>query len=286
MLSNLEALQALAAEGTMGRAGRRLRLSQSAVSKRIAALEAELGTELIARDGRHVVLTGRGERLLTRLAPLVAELKAALADEDAASGGTVTLGVSESILGSWGPDLLATARARVKGLKLELHAHRSPSVVERVAAGEYMAGLIAGHATDAVGLAVVEWAKEPMAMILAPGAPTRTRAQRLPLIGIEARSGTWDAIARVAQKHKLEPTVRVESFFAVVRLALAGEGNGLVPLGVAQSLGVPERQVRRIPGLGRPISLIARPSIAARPAVQALFQSLASERDRFVKRWR
>ena len=42
---------ALADEGTVGRAAIRLRLTQSAVSKRIAALENELDKELVERQG-------------------------------------------------------------------------------------------------------------------------------------------------------------------------------------------------------------------------------------------
>ena len=47
MLDKLEALQALAEAGTMGRAAASLRVTQSAVSKRIGALSSELGCELI-----------------------------------------------------------------------------------------------------------------------------------------------------------------------------------------------------------------------------------------------
>src|SRR4051812_30337079 len=93
MLSNLEALEALQKEGTMGRAGTRLRLTQSAISKRIAALEEHLGEALVAKEGRNVVLTPRAERLLQRLSPLTAELRAALQGEEAGARGHVSLGV-------------------------------------------------------------------------------------------------------------------------------------------------------------------------------------------------
>ena len=46
MIANLEALAALADLGTMTRAAARLRITQSAVSKRIAALEGELSLRL------------------------------------------------------------------------------------------------------------------------------------------------------------------------------------------------------------------------------------------------
>lgn len=48
MLDWYSALEALKKTGTMGSAGALLRISQSAVSKRIAALEHETGKQLIA----------------------------------------------------------------------------------------------------------------------------------------------------------------------------------------------------------------------------------------------
>ncbi|HIG15988.1 MAG TPA: hypothetical protein EYQ31_01065 [Candidatus Handelsmanbacteria bacterium] len=51
---------------------------------------------------------------------------------------TLTLGVSESILSSWGAGVLRLARDAVTGVHLDIHTHRSPIVVDRVRAGEYM----------------------------------------------------------------------------------------------------------------------------------------------------
>ena len=97
MIANLEALIALAEVGTMTRAATALRITQSAVSKRIAALEARLGLPLVEPDGRRVRLTADGTRLLQRAAPLVAELKSALMAEASEPAGVLVLGVSESI---------------------------------------------------------------------------------------------------------------------------------------------------------------------------------------------
>ena len=66
MIAYIEALAALADQGTMGKAGMRLRITQSAVSKRIAALETELGKKLVERRGRRLKLTPAGVRLLEK----------------------------------------------------------------------------------------------------------------------------------------------------------------------------------------------------------------------------
>ena len=70
MISYIEALEALAQEGTMIRAGTRLRLTQSAISKRIQALEDELRQPLIEKRGRRVALTPQAVQFLEKTRPL------------------------------------------------------------------------------------------------------------------------------------------------------------------------------------------------------------------------
>ena len=72
----------------------RLRITQSAVSKRLKALEAEVGEPVVERHGRRLVLTPHATRLLERLGPLLAEVRAGLKEESHAARATVTIGVS------------------------------------------------------------------------------------------------------------------------------------------------------------------------------------------------
>lgn len=58
-------------------AARRLDLDPSAVSRAIAALEAELGARLFQRTTRKVALTDAGERFLAKLEPILTELEEA-----------------------------------------------------------------------------------------------------------------------------------------------------------------------------------------------------------------
>ena len=56
---------------------------------------------------RGVRLTPAGHRLPTHFQPLVASLRQALQEEELQTGGRLEIGVSESILASWGPRVLA-----------------------------------------------------------------------------------------------------------------------------------------------------------------------------------
>ncbi|MDP6037968.1 MAG: LysR family transcriptional regulator, partial [Candidatus Latescibacteria bacterium] len=91
MIANLEALTALSETGTMTRAATRLRITQSAVSKRIAALESDVGHKLIEPIGRRVRLTPSGVRLLEKTRPFLAALKDALADDVPTRGGRIVI---------------------------------------------------------------------------------------------------------------------------------------------------------------------------------------------------
>ena len=124
MIDQLDALAALRSAGTMGRAATVLRLTQSAVSKRIAALEASVGTRLIERHGRRVRLTADAERILEQARPLLASLREVLQARAPASHALLRVAASDSLLASFLPASLRAALDRLPQLTIELHAHR------------------------------------------------------------------------------------------------------------------------------------------------------------------
>jgi len=281
LIANLEALAALADEGTMGKAAIRLRLTQSAVSKRIAALENELDKRLVERHGRRLRLTPAGVRLLEKTGPLVSALRQAALEESAPAGGRIVLGVSESLLTSWVPALLQRVRRCLPDLDLVLNAHRSPVALERVRAGEYMLALCAGIAADLPDLKVFPLGQEPMVVVpsglkklrLEQGAPLR-------VITIESNAATWSCLEAPLRRAKqqwgfaVEVQSTLQSFTCIAQLARNGHGHGLVPLGVARALGLNERRLFRLPGLTRPVGLAGRATVMAAPLVASFCTAL------------
>src|SRR5687767_6833676 len=88
-LRHLAALQAIAEEGSFGRAAQRLGYTQSAVSQQLATLERIVGERLVERPGgpRPVSLTAAGELLVRHAEAIVARLEAAQADFEALAAG-------------------------------------------------------------------------------------------------------------------------------------------------------------------------------------------------------
>jgi DNA-binding transcriptional LysR family regulator len=75
-LTELRSLIAAADSGTLGRAALRLHISQPALTKRLQALEALVGTTLLERSQRGVTLTPAGRRLYEHARPLLAQADA------------------------------------------------------------------------------------------------------------------------------------------------------------------------------------------------------------------
>jgi DNA-binding transcriptional LysR family regulator len=76
-LTQLESFVAVAEEGHVGRAARRMHVTQPPLTRRIRSLEDELGVELFERTPRGMRLRPDGERLLDHAREILARVDAA-----------------------------------------------------------------------------------------------------------------------------------------------------------------------------------------------------------------
>lgn len=277
MLDGIEALAALEQLGTISEAAVRLRLTQSAVSKRLRALEDAVGFRLLEPEGRRVRLTARGLDFVARARPLVAELRALTRPVDGPSLTSLSLALADSIASSWGPAVVSRALGALPGVTVDLHAHRSVLVVESVRLGRYHAGLCTAPpaVTDLIQHEILV---EPLVLVHA-GLGTRADARR-PLIVIEPTSATWRAVEPLLREHRPDllgrRRVTVESFGAALQMVKAGFGDGVVPLGLVMEMRLARRAYRRLAKVERRVALLTRKTIDQMASFRALRDQLVT----------
>jgi DNA-binding transcriptional LysR family regulator len=276
MVEGIESLLALERTGTISEAAAQLRLTQSAVSKRIQALENELGFKVIEPDGRRVKLTFKGLLFLNKARWLFSELKNLKNVESSDEIKKFSIAISDSIAASWGPKLIRLATKKLKSVEFEIHVHRSTLVEENVKLGRYHLGLCISSSHDSQMTSSVIF-EEPLVFL-------RSTSDSNTLITIEKSSGTWKALEDKISRHpklKNYHSLHVESFAAIVQMVKEGFGNGLVPLGIAQTMQVAKKDLLILsPAIKRQIKLISRKNIALLPVIeefQSLMKTLATE---------
>ncbi len=145
----LEIFRTVAQEHSVTRAAERLGRVQSNVTTRVQQLEEQLGTALFLREGRRMLLTPDGHKLLgyaERLLSLAEEARQAL-KPDAASGH-LRLGAMESTAITRLPTPLAQLHGEWRELQLDLRTAPSRQLVEQVLEHQLDAALVAWPPPD------------------------------------------------------------------------------------------------------------------------------------------
>jgi DNA-binding transcriptional LysR family regulator len=243
-LRHLAALQAVAEEGSFGRAAERLGYTQSAVSQQIAALERIVGQRLVERPGgpRRVSLTEAGSLLLRHAAGIVARLHAAQADLAsfaAGSAGTLRVGTYQSVGARVLPRLLrefGEAWPEVEILLTE--SSDDGHLLELVERGELDLSFVMLPIEEG-SFEAVELMRDPYVLVVQADSPlARRRRQpslpevaKLPLIGFRQCRSVNQVETRFRDSG-FEPRIvfRSDDNGTIQGLVAAGMGAALVPI--------------------------------------------------------
>jgi LysR family transcriptional regulator, transcriptional activator of the cysJI operon len=143
----LRAFSAVARSGSFSRAAETLFVSQPAVSKHVAALEAELGAQLVVRGRRRVTLTPAGEVLadyVLRAEALLANARRAMASGGDAQIGTLSIAAS-GIPGTYVlPNVLARFHEQHPAVEIEVELSTSAGALELVRAHQVELAVVGG----------------------------------------------------------------------------------------------------------------------------------------------
>ena len=122
-IRHLRLLTAVAEEGSVTEAGRRLHATQSALSHQLRDAEERLGTALFLRLGKKMVLTPAGEKLLDSAHKVLAELGSAEAQIEGLNGGTravIRLSTECYTCYHWLPPVMKKFQAKFPRVSLDI----------------------------------------------------------------------------------------------------------------------------------------------------------------------
>src|SRR5215212_956095 len=234
--ARLRAFAALARRGSFSGAADELYVSQPAVSKHLAALEAEVGKPLVSRGRAGSPLTPAGELLaeyVLRAEALLANAKRALGAGAEAETGTLALAAS-GIPGTYLlPDVLVEFRERYPRVELEFEVSTSAGALARVRTHQAELAVVGGLEPPA------ELDSEPLLddEVVLVGAPSlggrRLRPQdleHLTWISLAEGSATRAAVETARWEMGLHSvrTIELPSWEAVKRAVAKGSGVAAV----------------------------------------------------------
>lgn len=241
---SLQLFVAVCEEASIAAAAQRESLVPSALSKRIAALEAELGVPLLLRRRRGVEPTAAGEALLGRAREVLSALERLRAELGAFGQGvqgSVRVLASPSVLAEQLPDDIGRFLAHHPRLRVSLDERVSPDIVRQVREGGADLGVLWDQA-DLSGLLALPYRSDHLCVAMAPSHPLARRpslryADTLEQVSIGvATGGLMDQLLRrqsallgALPAHRIQ----VSSMDAACRIVAAGLGLAILPREVA-----------------------------------------------------
>jgi DNA-binding transcriptional LysR family regulator len=238
---SLQLFVAVCEEGNIARAAARESLVASALSKRIAALEADIGVPLLTRRRRGVEATPAGQALLARAREVLAGLdrvRSELSAYGQGEQGSVRVLASPSALAEHLPDDVAGFVDLHPRIRISLDERTSPDIVRGVREGTADLGVLWDLITDLSGLQVLPYRSDRLVVVMAPDHALARRpklcfAETLdqPAINVSP-GGQMDQLLRrhAALLGRLPAhRMQVSSLDAACRLVGAGLGLAILP---------------------------------------------------------
>lgn len=290
----LRTLQAVADHGTVTAAAAALFLTPSAVSQQIAALETEVGQQLLVRDGRGVRLTTAGRILLDHGTAVLARLELAEAElaayANGLSGEVNVVCFATGITSVVAPAMVDLARAQPRirihvqdaegdaslGMVLDGHADIAIAVEYRGAPAE-----------DDQRLARVSLFAEPFDAIL-PSDHGLADAEAVSVADlakdawISPRPGNpcHDVVVLACEQAGFQPRLAhiSDDFRAVAALVGTGAGVALVPRSALRGVELPDVISRPVVGgsATRRVFAAVRRGTETHPLLQPVVEALAT----------
>lgn len=245
-LNYLRYFHAVSRTRSIRKAAESLNVAQSAVSRQIKNLEAELGVPLFERHARGVRLTDAGEILAryTRQTMLNLErTRSEIEDLRALRRGTVNLCTVEAGIGDIVPGVIGRFRELYPGVKVAVWVRGTHGVVEALLNDDADIGLTFST-PEHPDITVVASREQRLNVVVAPTHPIgRRRSARMadladyPVALPDASFGIRQLVDEIQRRAglTLEPVLLTNSIQALVNFARLGQGVTFLPFFAVRS---------------------------------------------------
>ncbi|HLX02730.1 MAG TPA: LysR substrate-binding domain-containing protein [Trinickia sp.] len=226
--------------GSISKGAELAHLAVGAASKRIADLEAAVGTELFERHSRGITLTAAGDALqrhAQRILNDVDQLSADLSDYAAGVVGVVRLWANTSAVTQFLPAEIAAFTAANPEIRIELEEQNSEQVALAVVDGQADFGILADQ-MPTLGLQTTFYRRDQLVLVVPTSHPL---ARRQSISFDEALDFDFVSLARDtslakrlqlatdASGKRLKLRIQVRSFDAMCLMVAAGLGIAVLP---------------------------------------------------------
>lgn len=234
--------------GNITRAAEQEHLVPSAISKRLAQLEADLGVALLQRQRRGVAPTPAGELLLEQARALLASAQRTAQDVAGFGSGVrgrVRLLATVSSISERLPDDLAAflQKPEHRQIQVDIDEGLSRDIVRRVREGSAALGVL-WDATPLEGLKSAPYRNDHLAVVVPPDHPLASRkrcafADTLDFdhVGLQSSTAVNLTLARAAAlvSRTLHYRTQVSNFEATLRVVKARLGISIIPKEIASA---------------------------------------------------
>lgn len=286
-LATLNAFVAIAETGSFSLAGERLHLTQPAVSKRLAALEAQLNVRLFDRLGRETDLTEAGRALLPRAYQIINVLddtRRALTNLNGDVSGRLCLATSHHIGLHRLPPLLRTFTRAYPKVNLDIRFLDSEIAYEEILHGRVEVAVITLAPQTAAPVRATNVWDDPLDFVVAPEHPlaqkkgiTLADVAAYPAVFPGGNTFTHHIAQRLFEREGLAPNITMSTnYLETIKM--------MVSIGIAWSVlprTMLDDQVVRLPlpdvQLSRQLGYIVHTERTLSNAAKAFMALLASE---------
>jgi LysR family nitrogen assimilation transcriptional regulator len=260
-IKQLQNFEKIAELGNLTRAAGVLGLTQAALSRQVGQLEAELDVELFRRNGRGLVLTDAGKRLVEHAQVILRQVSRAQRAVKGPTGpvqGNLVLGLPPSLARTMVVPLIEAFQRELPEATLRTVDGLSSSMIELVGIGKLDCAVVYNStASEAVNLGAL--ADEDLFLVSGPMSTKLGKAlgntialadiAPLPLISAGGLNAIHTALATALAAIGKSPTVvhEIANLNAILDLVRSGHGYAVIPLsGVRSCIGDAKIRLHRI----------------------------------------